>query len=313
MMLEKKLELKNICLKNRIVMPPMAREASIEGKPSDELIDYYKKRAEYTGLIITEHAYISLEGKSSQRQLSMADDSVIDSFKKLTDAIHKENCFAIAQLNHARPQSIAYDKSSINNMTKEEIEEVKNDFINASIRTKKAGFDGVEIHAAHEYLLNHFYSPLTNKRTDEYGGNLENRLRLANEIIQEVRRSVGEDYIVAIRFGAYDYWEGGSKLDEIPIAVRSFIDSGVDLIDISGGLCRFQNPYDREPGYFKELSKIAKEASSVPVILTGGVKKARDAENLLKEGYCDLIGIGRAMIMDAEWSKKALKSLENIR
>ena len=313
MMLEKKLELKNICLKNRIVMPPMAREASIEGKPSDELIDYYKKRAEYTGLIITEHAYISLEGKSSQRQLSMADDSVIDSFKKLTDAIHKENCFAIAQLNHARPQSIAYDKSSINNMTKEDIEKVKNDFINASIRTKKAGFDGVEIHAAHEYLLNHFYSPLTNKRTDEYGGNLENRLRLANGIIQEVRRSVGEDYIVAIRFGAYDYWEGGSKLDEIPIAVRSFIDSGVDLIDISGGLCRFQNPYSKEPGYFKEISKIAKEASSVPVILTGGVKKARDAENLLKEGYCDLIGIGRAMIMDAEWSKKALlKSLENM-
>ena len=108
-------------------MPPMAREASIEGKPSDELIDYYKKRAEYTGLIITEHAYISLEGKSSQRQLSMADDSVIDSFKKLTDAIHKENCFAIAQLNHARPQSIAYDKSNVNNMTKEDIEKVKND------------------------------------------------------------------------------------------------------------------------------------------------------------------------------------------
>ena len=170
----------------------------------------------------------------------------------------------------------------------------------------------MEIHAAHEYLLTHFYSPYTNKRTDEYGGNLENRLRLANEIIQEVRASVGEDYIVAIRFGAYDYLEGGSKLEEIPFAVQSFIDSGVDLIDISGGLCRSRNPYSKEPGYFKELSKIAKEASSVPVILTGGVKKARDAENLLKEGYCDLIGIGRAMLMDAEWSKKALKSLENI-
>ena len=89
MMLEKKLELKNICLKNRIVMPPMAREASIEGKPSDELIDYYKKRAEDTGLIIVEHEYVSLEGKSTQKQLSMADDSVIDSFKKLTDSIHK--------------------------------------------------------------------------------------------------------------------------------------------------------------------------------------------------------------------------------
>lgn len=293
-------------------MPPMAREMSDDGRVSTDLIEYYRKRAEDTGLVIVEHAYVSLEGKSSKKQLSMADDSVIDGFKELTDAIHNEKCFAIAQLNHARPQSIAYDKSNVNNMTKEDIEKVKDDFKNASIRTKKAGFDGVEIHAAHEYLLNHFYSPLTNKRADEYGGNLENRLRLANEIIQDVRKSVGEDYIVAIRFGAYDYWEGGSKLDEIPIAVKSFIDSGVDLIDISGGLCRFQNPFSKEPGYFKELSKIAKEASSVPVILTGGVKKAKDAEKLLKEGYCDLIGIGRAMIMDAEWSKKALKSLENM-
>lgn len=312
MFLNEEFKLKNITLRNRIVMPPMAREMSDDGRVSTDLIEYYRKRAEDTGLVIVEHAYVSLEGKSSKKQLSMADDSVIDGFKELTDAIHNEKCFAIAQLNHARPQSIAYDKSNVNNMTKEDIEKVKDDFKNASIRTKKAGFDGVEIHAAHEYLLNHFYSPLTNKRADEYGGNLENRLRLANEIIQDVRKSVGEDYIVAIRFGAYDYWEGGSKLDEIPIAVKSFIDSGVDLIDISGGLCRFQNPYSKEPGYFKELSKIAKEASSVPVILTGGVKKAKDAEKLLKEGYCDLIGIGRAMIMDAEWSKKALKSLENM-
>ena len=312
MFLNEELKLKNITLRNRIVMPPMAREMSDDGRVSTDLIEYYRKRAEDTGLVIVEHAYVSLEGKSSKKQLSMADDSVIDGFKELTDAIHNEKCFAIAQLNHARPQSIAYDKSNVNNMTKEDIEKVKDDFKNASIRTKKAGFDGVEIHAAHEYLLNHFYSPLTNKRADEYGGNLENRLRLANEIIQDVRKSVGEDYIVAIRFGAYDYWEGGSKLDEIPIAVKSFIDSGVDLIDISGGLCRFQNPYDKEPGYFKELSKIAKEASSVPVILTGGVKKAKDAENLLKEGYCDLIGIGSAILMDAEWSKKALKSLKNI-
>ncbi|WP_298534252.1 NADH:flavin oxidoreductase [uncultured Methanobrevibacter sp.] len=312
MFLNEEFKLKNITLRNRIVMPPMAREMSDDGRVSTDLIEYYRKRAKDTGLVIVEHAYVSLEGKSSKKQLSMADDSVIDGFKELTDAIHNEKCFAIAQLNHARPQSIAYDKSNVNNMTKEDIKKVKDDFKNASIRTKKAGFDGVEIHAAHEYLLNHFYSPLTNKRADEYGGNLENRLRLANEIIQDVRKSVGEDYIVAIRFGAYDYWEGGSKLDEIPIAVKSFIDSGVDLIDISGGLCRFQNPYSKEPGYFKELSKIAKEASSVPVILTGGVKKAKDAEKLLKEGYCDLIGIGRAMIMDAEWSKKALKSLENM-
>ena len=312
MLIDEELKLKKITLRNRIVMPPMAREGSADGKVTENLIEYYLLRAECTGLIIVEHAYVSIEGKSTPKQLSMADDSVIESYRNLTEAIHKKNCFAIAQLNHGGKERISRDWININSMTKEDIEKVKEDFAKAAIRTKKAGFDGVEIHAAHEYLLTHFYSPYTNKRTDEYGGNLENRLRLANEIIQEVRASVGEDYIVAIRFGAYDYLEGGSKLEEIPFAVQSFIDSGVDLIDISGGLCRSRNPYSKEPGYFKELSKIAKESSSVPVILTGGVKKARDAENLLKEGYCDLIGIGRAMLMDAEWSKKALKSLENI-
>ena len=309
MFLEKELKLKNIILRNRIVLPPMAREDSVDGKVSEDLIEYYRLRAECTGLIIIEHEYVSLEGRSTPKQLSMADDSVIDSFRKLTEAIHKENCFAIAQLNHSGRGEISGDRLNIKSMSKEDIKKVKRDFVNAAVRTKKAGFDGVEIHSAHEYLLSHFYSPLSNKRTDEYGGNLENRMRIHNEILQEIRNAVGEDYILAIRFGAYDYWEGGSKLEEIPIAVRSFVDSGADLIDISGGLCRYNNPNSKEPGYFKELSKIAKESCDVPVILTGGVKKAKDAEALLEGGYADLIGVGRAMIMDGEWSRKALRKL----
>ena len=312
MIIDTPLKIKNIRLSNRIVLPPMARELSEEGKVSEELVDYYHKRAEGTGLIITEHAYVSPEGIASKRQLSMADDSVIEGYRKLTDAIHSQESFAIAQINHAGIESIAEEKLNVNKMDDEDIGHVKNAFINAAIRTQKAGFDGVEIHAAHGYFLNQFYSPYTNKRQDKYGGNLENRIRLHNEIIREVRKCVGEDYIIAIRFGAYDYLEGGSKLDEIPIAVKSFVDSGVDLIDISGGLCRYANPNSKEPGYFKELSKIAKDSCDVPVILTGGVKKARDAENLLNEGYCDLIGIGRAFLMDAEWSKKAMQSLKNI-
>lgn len=309
MMLDKELKLKNITLRNRIVLPPMAREDSVEGKVSETLIEYYRIRAECTGLIIVEHEYVSEEGKASKKQLSMADDYVIDSYKALTDAIHEENSYAIAQLNHAGREAIVSNPLNVNTMTKEDIEKLKEAFINASIRTQKAGFDGVEIHSAHGYGLNQFYSPYTNKRTDEYGGSLENRLRIHKEIIEEVRRLVGEDYIIAIRFGAYDYLEDGSKLEEIPFAVQSFIDSGVDLIDISGGLCRYNSPVSKEPGYFKELSKIAKESSDVPVILTGGVKKPKDAEALLQEGYADLIGIGRAMIMDGEWSRKALYKL----
>jgi 2,4-dienoyl-CoA reductase-like NADH-dependent reductase (Old Yellow Enzyme family) len=135
---------------------------------------------------------------------------------------------------------------------------------------------------------------------------------LHNEIISEIRNRVGEDYIIAIRLGAYDYLEGGSKLEDIPIAINSFIENGVDLIDISGGLCRYRSPVSKEPGYFKELSKIAKDSCDVPVILTGGVKKPKDAERLLEEEYCDLIGIGRAFLMDAEWSKRAIYKLKKM-
>lgn len=311
-MLNSPLKIKDITLSNRIVMPPMARELSDEGEVSDELIDYYHKRAEGTGLIIVEHEYVSPDGIASPNQLSMADDSVIESFKELTDSIHSQDSFAIAQINHAGFESISPKRSNLNIMSIDEIEHIKESFVNAAIRTQRAGFDGVEIHAAHGYLLSQFYSPYTNKRTDKYGGDLVNRTRLHNEIIREVRENVGEEYIIAIRFGAYDYLEEGSKLEDIPVAVKSFVESGADIIDISGGLCRYANPNSKEPGYFKELSKIAKDSVDVPVILTGGVKKAKDAENLLNEGYCDLIGIGRALLMDAEWSKKALKSLESI-
>lgn len=312
MIIDTPLKINNITLSNRIVLPPMARELGDDGKVQDELIDYYQKRADGTGLIIVEHSYISPEGIASKRQLSMADDSVIEGFHKLTDAIHSQGSFAIAQINHAGIESISEEKLDLNEISLEDIDYVRDAFIQAAIRTKKAGFDGVEIHSAHGYFLNQFYSPYTNKRTDDYGGNLENRIRLHNEIIREIRSQLGEDYIIAIRLGAYDYLEGGSKLEDIPIAVNSFIENGVDLIDISGGLCRYRNPTSKEPGYFKQLSKIAKDSCDVPVILTGGVKKAKDAERLLEEEYCDLIGIGRAFLMDEEWSKRALYKLKKL-
>lgn len=294
-------------------MPPMAREESIDGKVTYPLIEYYRMRAKSTGLIIVEHEYVREEGKSSPKQLSMADDSVIDGYIELTESIHREGSFAIAQINHGRYGSISSNNVNLNGISIEEIEDIKKAFVEAAVRSQKSGFDGVEIHAAHEYLLNQFYSPYTNKRTDEYGGSLENRMRLHNEIIREIREAVGDDYIIAIRFGAYDYLEGGSKMEDIPAAVKSFVESGVDMIDISGGLCRYQNPYSREPGYFKDLSKIAKESCDIPVILTGGVKKAKDAERLINEGYCDLIGIGRALLMDGDWSKKAIRKVRKIK
>ena len=310
MMITEPLKIRNITLQNRIVMPPMDRSSSRDGSVSDDLINHYRERAESTGLIIIEHEYVSPEGRAHPKQLSMAGDEVIEGYRKLADAIHFEGSNAIAQISHAGFEAKVENPLNVNAMTLNDIAQVRESFIKAAIRTEKAGFDGVEIHCAHGYLLNQFYSPYTNKRTDEYGGSLLNRVRLTNEIIMGMREALGEDHIIAVRFGAYDYLDGGSRLEDIGEAVMSFENSGVDLLDISGGLCRFKNPLSKEPGWFKELSKIARDASNCPVILTGGVKKIADAEALLEGGYADLIGIGRAMLMDAKWSRKALVGID---
>ena len=310
MMITEPLKIRNITLQNRIVMPPMDRSSSRDGSVSDDLIDHYRERAESTGLIIIEHEYVSPEGRAHPKQLSMAGDEVIEGYRKLADAIHLEGSNAIAQISHAGFEAKVENPLNVNAMTLDDIAHVRESFIKAALRTEKAGFDGVEIHCAHGYLLNQFYSPYTNKRTDDYGGSLLNRSRLTNEIIRGMREALGEDHIIAVRFGAYDYLDGGSRLEDIGEAVMSFENSGVDLLDISGGLCRFKNPLSKEPGWFKELSKIARDASNCPVILTGGVKKIADAEALLEGGYADLIGIGRAMLMDAKWSKKALVGID---
>ena len=310
MMITEPLKIRNITLQNRIVMPPMDRSSSRDGSVSDDLIDHYRERAESTGLIIIEHEYVSPEGRAHPKQLSMAGDEVIEGYRKLADAIHLEGSNAIAQISHAGAEAKVENPLNVNAMTLDDIAHVRESFIKAALRTEKAGFDGVEIHCAHGYLLNQFYSPYTNKRTDDYGGSLLNRSRLTNEIIRGMREALGEDHIIAVRFGAYDYLDGGSRLEDIGEAVMSFENSGVDLLDISGGLCRFKNPLSKEPGWFKELSKIARDASNCPVILTGGVKKIADAEALLEGGYADLIGIGRAMLMDAKWSRKALVGID---
>ena len=176
-------------------------------------------------------------------------------------------------------------------------------FAGAALRAKKAGYDGVEIHAAHGYLLCQFYSPLSNKRQDKFSGSsLETRVRLHLEVIKAVRQAVGEDYPVAIRMGGCDYMEGGSSIADCVEACKLFEKAGVDIIDLSGGHCGFQ-PAGRDGVLFEDMAKAVKAAVSVPVILTGGIVDGAEAERLLEENACDMVGIGRALLKDAEWAK----------
>ena len=187
-------------------------------------------------------------------------------------------------------------------------------FKEAARRVKEAGFDGVEIHSAHGYLLNQFFSPLSNKRTDEYGKDIMGRIKIHLEVIKAVREAVGKDFPVLLRLGASDYMEGGSTIEHSKIAAVEFEKAGVDILDISGGFCGFMIPaaseQEQDQGYFSSLTSAIKEVVSMPVILTGGITETSAAERLLSQGKADLIGIGRAIYKDSQWAKKAVEDLK---
>lgn len=317
-----------LLLQNRLVMPPMASGKSTEeGFVTDDLIAYYTDRIqkESVGLVVTEHAFITPRGRASQRQLSVATDETIPGLMKLVSTIHECGSAVICQINHSGmagkkevtgfpphgPSAMVHptrkDAELTEAMTREEILLLEDQFVKAALRAQKAGYDGVEIHCAHGYLLNQFYSPLTNKRTDEYGGTLENRLRALTEIVMKVREACGMEFLIAVRFGGSDYMEGGSTIIDAAEAARLLEKCSVDLLDVSGGFCFYVNPGDKTPGYFRDLTSAIKKAVTVPVVLTGGITEKKDADALLESEYADMIGVGRAILKDPEWAVKAME------
>lgn len=327
----KPLQVGTLKLNNRLVMPPMATaKAESDGRVSQDILDYYKEKSEggNISLIIIEHSFITPEGKASKNQLSISDDNIIEDLRKLADVIHQNGSKAIMQLNHA---GSAAEKEVIGTMpvgpsavinprkgniprelTSKEIDDIIQAFYDAARRTKEAGFDGVEIHSAHGYLLNQFFSPLTNKRKDEYGGSIHNRIRIHLKVIEAVRSAVGDDFPILLRLGASDYMEGGSTIEDSQIAAKEFEKAGIDILDISGGFCGYVVSGCTEQGYFAQLSKSAKKVISIPVILTGGITEAKAAEQLLADGKADLIGVGRAIFKDSTWAQRAVESLLTI-
>jgi len=313
-------------LKNRLVMPPMATSKALsDGSMSDALLDYYdeKSRSGAIGLVITEHCYITRQGMNRVGQPSIADDGTVDGWRRLVAVLHGNGSKVAMQINHAGAASTSAatglevvgpsdvpsptgQGETPRELTHDEIAAIVEQFAAAARRVKEAGFDGVEIHAAHGYLLNQFFSPLTNKRTDRYGGDVFARIRLPLEVIAAVRQAVGEEFPVLLRLGARDYTEGGTSIEDSTIAAAEFERAGVDILDITGGLTGYLRPGHDEPGYFAELSEAVKGVVSIPVILTGGVTEPQQAERLLAEGKADLIGVGRAILKDSEWPSRAI-------
>ena len=320
---------KNIDFKSRIIMPPMATgKADENGHVSKDILDYYdeKTRDGMFSTVIIEHNFIDPLGKASHNQMSIADDSDIDGLSKLASLIKNNGSKAIVQISHAGssatsdvigqspvgPYAIKNPSKKESELPKElsieEIAEIKDKFADAAKRAKEAGFDGVEIHSAHGYFLNQFLSPLTNHRDDEYGGDIEARIKIHLEIIKKVRAKVSEDYPIFLRLGAGDNKEGGLSIEDAVYAAKTFEDAGIDVLDISGGMCMFFTDDDKA-GFFDYLSKPIYEAVDIPVILTGGVKTGKDVIEILDRDVCDLVGIGRAVFKDSAWIKNEIKDL----
>jgi 2,4-dienoyl-CoA reductase-like NADH-dependent reductase (Old Yellow Enzyme family) len=294
--------------------------ADFDGSITPRLINFYIRRSTHIGLPIVEHAYIDLMGKIGPKQLGIYDDELIPGYEKLANALHNVGVPAVVQISHAggvankkviRNQPAGPSSSGKTRMLEIcEIEKITQQFTAAAKRAIQAGFDGVELHGAHGYLLNQFFSPLLNKRDDEYGGNLQKRMCFPLEVTQAVRQQIGPDKLLLYRLGSDDLAPYGTHIEDAIVFAQKLVEAGVDILDVSGGMCG-SNPkqFKQVRGYFIPQAITIKQNVNVPVIGVGGITEPEYADALVQEEKVDLVAIGRALWQDAQWAQKALINL----
>jgi 2,4-dienoyl-CoA reductase-like NADH-dependent reductase (Old Yellow Enzyme family)/thioredoxin reductase len=323
----------NKLAKNRIVMPPMeTRMSTINGDITERMLDYYSERAKGgAGLIIIENTFVdNLASRSSLISSGLYSDHLIAGKNLLAEAIKENGALAIIQLSHGGRQAkggvTAYEpvapsavmcsvtKRIPHALTGEEIVEIEDAFAEAALRAKQAGFDGVEVHGAHGYLIGSFLSPRTNLRNDEYGGSLKNRGRFAANIIKKIWSKVGKEFIVGYRISASEFIEGGLEPEEA-CGFVAYIQKDIDYISVSAGIyesqsfCNVSSTYV-PAGQLIPFSLQMKKAVNIPVIAVGSFNP-KLAEQTLKSGHADLIAFGRALIADPQMPNKLTAGREN--
>ena len=319
----------NLELKNRIVMPAMGCSlAESTGEAGARIIKYYADRARGgAGLIITEITRIDDEtGVGTPNQLSVTNTHVIGQLHRLAEAVHAYDTKIFVQLHHPgnqTPSRLIGGKQPVSAsdvtckvigeqprpLTTEEVEGMVKKFVTGAVIAQKAGMDGVEIHAAHGYLVSQFLSPHTNKRTDKYGGSFEGRMRFITEIIMGIKAFCGPKFPISVRMNGSDYLEDGIT-EEDAIAQAKYLEKlGISVLNVSCGT------YDSgatiiEPNYFaegwkKNLAANIRKEVSIPVIAVCNIKHPAVAEQLLEEGFADYVGIARGQLADPDWGVKA--------
>lgn len=330
----KPLTVKNMTIRNRIVMPPMGTNyGGAMGDFTDEHIKYYEKRAEGgTGLIIVENACVDFPlGSNGTTQIRLDHDRYIPKLYKLTEKLHREGACVAIQINHSGASAVPsriegntpVSSSDVPSktggaiprpLTKEEIYEIADKYAEAAKRAQIAGFDAVEIHGGHSYLLCQFLSSLYNKRYDEFGGSKENRARFAKLVLEKVRKAVGPMFPILFRISAEEFVQGGNKLEDT-LELMEYLIEDIDILNISAAV-NDTIQYQIDANYLKDgwrsyMAKSFKEKFNKPVITSGNIRDPKIAEQILEEGHADLLAIGRGLIADPEWVNKVQSGRED--
>ncbi|NPV90264.1 MAG: FAD-dependent oxidoreductase [Firmicutes bacterium] len=321
-------QISSLRIKNRVTMPSMATGlATVNGEVTPQMIDYYEKRAAGgVGLITVEVACVDPPvGQQGFNDLCIDQPKYIAGLNELVEAIHAHQTRAFIQLFHSgrqtsttitqgetpvAPSAIPCRvlKSQPRELSVPEIWTLVQKYVKAAIHARVAGFDGIEIHAAHGYLLSEFLSPYTNHRTDDYGGSHQNRMRFLLEIIEKIRE-VLNDYPISVRFNASDFLPGGIDIEEGMAIARTLEQAGVDALNISSGMYESGltsiEPVSYQQGWRLYLAQKIKSVVKIPVLAGGVIRDPQVAEAALEKGETDFVFIGRGLLADPDWPNKA--------
>lgn len=327
-------------IRNRIFMAPMCQYSCEEkdGVPAQwHLVHYGARATGGAGLIIVEATAISPEGRISPWCTGIWNENQVEAWKPINDFCHSQGAKTAIQLAHAGRKASTYrswsgvnsiplsdggwqtvsstseaftDYAAPRELETSEIPEIVNQWVESSKRSMRAGFDAIEIHAAHGYLIHQFLSPITNRRTDEYGGSLENRARLLLDIVRGIRAAIGPDAPLMIRFSATDYREDGWDEAQTAEVASWCAEAGADLFDISSGglITGVQIPFT-ERGYQVKFAEYVGERVDEPVGAVGMIWDGPQAEAILQHGNVEIISIGRAFLRDPYWALRAAHEL----
>jgi len=303
--------------------------AGEDGACTGALTDLMVRLAEgRVGLIISSHAYVSPEGQAGPWQLGLHNDDLLPGYRDMNTKVHAAGGTVVAQLAHAGCLAASHlsgrqpvgpsgldlgEGKTCRGLEVEDIQKLVWSFAVAAVRAKRTGFDGVQIHAAHGYLLSQFLSPAFNTRQDDYGGDVQGRARIVLEILRAIKREAGTEYPVLIKINAQDFLTGGLSVEDMLVVCKLLADEGLDGVEMSGGTPRSGKyiPSRKDPikgpedeVYYAEEAKRFKREIGLPLILVGGIRSIEVAEGLVADGDADLIAMARPLIREPDLIKR---------